>query len=63
MRIKYLVALMIATFAGGAWFAVHSVESQRIGLLMPAEQPAPPVTQVAVRLAESMDPFLHQSGG
>jgi hypothetical protein len=63
MRIKYLVAIMIATFAGGAWFAVHSVQSQRIGLLTPAEQSVPPATQVAVRLAESVDLFLRQSGG
>jgi|EndMetStandDraft_9_1072997.scaffolds.fasta_scaffold2125673_1 hypothetical protein len=62
MRTKYLVAILIATFAGGAWFAVHSVQSQRIDLTS-AEQLAPPATQVAVRLAESVDPFLSRSGG
>src|SRR6516164_4432899 len=41
------------------------------GLLKPDEQPsiapnkppAAPVAQLAARLAESVDPFLHQSGG
>jgi hypothetical protein len=63
MRIKYLLAIMIATFTGVAWFVVHSVESQHIGWLTPAEQPAPPATQVAARLANSVDSFLHQSSG
>jgi hypothetical protein len=87
MRTKYLAAVAIATFAAGAWFAVHSVQSQTDdcprpsaasvtalfapcqtfdtakGLATPAEQPAPPATRLAARLAESVDPFLHQSGG
>jgi hypothetical protein len=29
MTIKYFAAIAIATFAAGAWFAVHSVQSQK----------------------------------
>jgi hypothetical protein len=61
MRTKYLAAIAIATLAAGAWFAVHSVQSQRMGLT--AQQLAPPATQVAARLAESVDPFLPRSSG
>jgi hypothetical protein len=46
-------------------------EAVQMGLLKPDEQPAiapdepraAPVAQLAARLAESVDPFLHQSGG
>jgi hypothetical protein len=81
MRTKYLAAIAIATFAAGAWFAVHSAQNQTGDCLRPvtalfapcqtfdtakdsvtpAEQPAAPA--VAARLAESVDPFLRQSGG
>ena len=87
MRANYLAAIATATFAAGAWFAVHSVQSQTDdcprpsaasvtalfapcqtfdavkGLVTSAEQTAPPATQLAVRLAESVDPFLRRSGG
>ena len=56
MRIKYLAA--IAIVAAGAGLAVHSV-----GSLPPEKQSTPAATQLATLLAESMDPFLHRSGG
>ena len=56
MRIKYLAA--IAIVAVGAGLAVHSV-----GSLPPEKQSTPAATQLATLLAESMDPFLHRSGG
>lgn len=47
--------------------AVSKPEAVRLGLLTPDEQPAPPATQLAARLAsrlaESVDPFLHRAGG
>jgi hypothetical protein len=51
--------------------AISEPEILRVGLLIsddhPAptsdEQPAPPATLLASRLAESVDPFFHQSGG
>jgi hypothetical protein len=61
MRIKYLAA--IAIFASGAWFAVHSVQSQGMSLRTPVEQPAPQATRVAARLAESVASFLPEAGG
>ena len=50
---------------------VTKKEAVQMGLLKPDEQPsiapdkppAAPVAQLAARLAESVDPFLHQSGG
>lgn len=33
------------------------------GLVTSTEQSAPPATQLAARLAESVDPFLSRSGG
>jgi len=56
MRIKYLAA--IAIVAAGAGLAGHSV-----GSLPPAKQPTPAATPLATLLAESVDPFLHRSGG
>ena len=56
MRTKYLAA--IAIVAAGAGLAVHSV-----GSLAPERQSTPAVAQLATVLAESVDPFLHRSGG
>ena len=55
MRIEYLAAIAIAV-AGG--LAVHS-----IGSLPPEKQSTPAAAQLATLLAESVDPFLHRSGG
>jgi hypothetical protein len=57
MRIEYLAAIAIAAFAVGTGLAVHSV-----GSLPPEEQSTPAVAQLATRLVESVDPFLHRSG-
>ena len=56
MRIKYLAA--IAIVVAGAGLAVRSV-----GSLPPEKQSTPAATQLATLLAESVDPFLHRSGG
>ena len=56
MRIEYLAA--IAIVVAGAGLAVHSV-----GSLPPEKQSTPAGTQLATLLAESVDPFLHRSGG
>jgi hypothetical protein len=58
MRIEYLAASAIAAFAIGTGLAVHSVSS-----LPPEKQSTPAAAQVATVLAESLDPFLHRSGG
>jgi hypothetical protein len=58
MRIKYLAAIAIVAMAAGAGLAVHSV-----GLLPPEKQSTPAAAQLASLLAESVDPFLHRSGG
>ena len=58
MRIKYLAAIAIAAFAAGGGLAVYSV-----GSLPPEKQPTPAAAQLASLLAESVDPFLHRSGG
>jgi hypothetical protein len=55
MRIEYLAALAIV--AVGFGLAVHS------GSLSPEKQPTPAAAQLATLLAESVDPFLHWSGG
>ena len=55
MRIEYLAA--IAIVAAGAGLAVH------FGSLPPEKQSTPAATQLATLLAESVDPFLHRSGG
>ena len=56
MRIEYLAAIVIV--AAGAGLAVHSV-----GSLPPVKQSTPAAAQLATVLAESVDPFLHRSGG
>jgi hypothetical protein len=56
MRIEYLAA--IAIVAAGAGLAVPSV-----GSLPLEKQSTPAATQLATLLAESVDPFLHRSGG
>jgi len=56
MRIEYLAAIVIV--AAGAGLAVHSV-----GSLPPGKQSTPDAAQLATVLAESVDPFLHRSGG
>jgi hypothetical protein len=58
MRIKYLAAIAIVAVAAGAGLAVYSV-----GSLPPERQSAPAAAQLATLLAESVDPFLHRSGG
>ena len=56
MRIEYLAA--IAIVAAGVGLAVHSA-----GSLPPEKQSTPAATQLAALLADSVDPFLHRSGG
>ena len=58
MRIEYLAAIAIAAFAAGAGLAVHSV-----GSLPPEKQSVPAAAPLATLLADSVDPFLLQSGG
>jgi hypothetical protein len=58
MRIEYLAAIAIVAVAAGAGLAARSV-----GSLPPEQQSTPAVTQLATLLAESVDPFLHRSGG
>lgn len=58
MRIEYLAAIAIAAFVAGTGLAVHSV-----GSLPPEKQSTPVAAQMATRLAESVDPFLHPTGG
>jgi len=58
MRIEYLAAIAIAAFVAGTGLAIHSV-----GSLRPEEQSTPVAAQLATRLAESVDPFLHRTGG
>ena len=48
----------IAIVVAGAGLAVYSV-----GSLSPEKRSAPTVTQLEARLAQSVDPFLLQSGG
>jgi hypothetical protein len=57
MRIEYLAAIAIAAAVAGG-LAVHS-----IGSLPPEKQSTPAAAQLATLLAESVDPFLHRSGG
>ena len=58
MRIEYLAAVGIAAVAAGTGLAVHSVGS------LPSEKQSTPVaSQLATRLAESVDPFLHRTSG
>ncbi|WGS23011.1 MULTISPECIES: hypothetical protein [unclassified Bradyrhizobium] len=58
MRIEYLAAIAIAAFTAGAALVVHPV-----GALTLEKQSTPAVTQVADRLAASVDTFLHRPGG
>ncbi len=52
------------TFDTAMGHAVSKPEAVRMGLLAPEEQPASPVvTQLAARLAKSVDRFLLQHGG
>jgi len=55
---RYLSAIAIAAFVAGAGLAVYSV-----GSLPSEKQSTPTGTQLAARLAQSVDPFLLQSGG
>jgi hypothetical protein len=58
MRTGYLAAIAIAVLAACTGLAVNS-----LGSLPPEKQSAPTATQVADRLAGSMDQFLMRSGG
>ena len=51
------------TFDTAMGHAVSKPEAVRMGLLTPAEQPSPPATLLATRLAETVDPFLLRPGG
>ena len=52
---RYPAAIAIAAFvAGGGLFC---------RLAAPEKQSTPTATQLAARLAQSVDPFLRQSGG
>ena len=55
---RYPAAIAIAAFVAGAGLAVYSV-----GSLPSEKQSTPTATQLAARLAQSVDPFLLQSGG
>ena len=55
---RYLIAIAIAAFVTGVGLAVNSV-----GSLPVEKQATPTATQLAARLAQSVDPFLLQSGG
>lgn len=57
MRTKYLAAIVMAVLAVGTGLAVNSIGS------LPAEKQSAPNTQVADRLAASVDPFFLRSGG
>ena len=57
MRIEFLAAIAIAAVAAGTGLAVHSG-----GSLSPEMQSTPAAAQLATRLAQSVDPFLRQSG-
>lgn len=58
MRIKYLAAIAIAAVVAGTGLAIHSVGSPP-----PEKQSTPAAAHLATLLAESVDPFLHRSGG
>jgi hypothetical protein len=57
MRTEYLAAIAIVVLAA-CGLAVNSLGSRP-----PEKQSTPAATQVADRLAESVDPFLRRSGG
>ncbi len=56
MRTEYLAAIAIAVLAACTGLTT-------LGSLPPGKQSTPAVTQVADRLALSVDPFLMRSGG
>lgn len=58
MRIEYLSAIVIAVLAAGLGLTVNS-----LGSLPTERRSTPAATQVADRIATSMDPFLMRSGG
>ena len=58
MRIEHLAAIAIAAFVAGTGLVIHSV-----GSLSPEKQSTPAAAQLATLLADSVDPFLRQSGG
>jgi hypothetical protein len=53
MRTKYLAAIAIAVFAACTGLVVIS-----LGSLPPEKQSTPTATQMADRLAQSLDPFF-----
>ena len=55
VAMRYLAAVAVAAFVTVAGLAVHSVGFEK--------QSTPSTTQLAARLAQSVDPFLLQSGG
>jgi hypothetical protein len=55
---RFLAAIAIAAFVAGAGLAVYSA-----GSLPHEKQSTPTATQLAARLAQSVDPFLIRSGG
>jgi hypothetical protein len=57
MRTEYLAAIAIAVLAACTGLAVDS-----LGLFPSEKQSTPAATQVAERLALSVDPFLTRSG-
>jgi multisubunit Na+/H+ antiporter MnhC subunit len=58
IAMRYQATIAIAVIVAGAGLAVYSV-----GSLPPEKQSTPTVTQLATRLAQSVDPFVPQSGG
>jgi hypothetical protein len=58
MRTEYLATIAIAVLAACTALAVNS-----LGSLPPEKQSTPAATQVADRLAASVDPFLMRTGG
>jgi hypothetical protein len=58
MRTDYLATIAIVVLAACTGLAVNS-----FGSLPPEKQSTPAATQVANRLAVSVDPFLMRSGG
>jgi hypothetical protein len=55
---RYLATIATAVVVAGAGLALYSV-----GSLPPEKQSTPTATQLTTRLAQSVDPFLLQSGG
>lgn len=57
MRNEYLAAVVIAALVACTGLVANSLRS------LPSEKQSAPNTQVADRLAASVDPFLLRSGG